>query len=648
MEIQNKRILKILELFDTERKVMDSSSIAAMVGVSSRTIRNDIKEANALLKAHGVQILAEPGVGYVFKIHDEASYQAFKDEQSGEGRKDWLKKHIIPSDHNDRISFIIAELLLNALHGKIITEAELADELFISLSTLKKYMKDIKKSLHRFGVEITADRTNGIGIKGDEAQIRYCISEYIFNSNDLVDLASNEFYCELFSLDEIEQVKQIILTVILKYNIHLTDIAFKNLLVHVIITMKRADGKNTTEYSADEMSVLDGSLYFSAAKEIINTILTQLQVDITNEVYYLTQHFVSSKKLMGNNEDAGARREYRELVETILAKIKADIGIDLSGDEELISGLMIHLGAALNRLRFNMNIRNEILAPIKKNYPLAFEMAVIASKVLNNKEKLRTNENEMGFLAIHFGAAMERRKCNEKTAMTAIIACGTGLSTAMFVKSRLQRKFGKQLQILKVSPLYEITQESIKEVDFVFTTVPIHGISSEKIILVEPILTEEDLSKIETILLGDREEIREHFFKKDLFIAGLKASTKTEVLEKMTDLMLKKGYMDLAGKESVFAREQMASTELGGLIAIPHALENHSEEAAIAVAVLEKPIVWDKEKVQVVFLLSIPKSKCRVWEPVFERLYRYFISDFGVNTLIKNAKFEVLIEKLEE
>lgn len=275
-------------------------------------------------------------------------------------------------------------------------------------------MKDIKKSLHRFGVEITADRTNGIGIKGDEAQIRYCISEYIFNSNDLVDLASNEFYCELFSLDEIEQVKQIILTVILKYNIHLTDIAFKNLLVHVIITMKRADGKNTTEYSADEMSVLDGSLYFSAAKEIINTILTQLQVDITNEVYYLTQHFVSSKKLMGNDEDAGARREYRELVETILAKIKADIGIDLSGDEELISGLMIHLGAALNRLRFNMNIRNEILAPIKKNYPLAFEMAVIASKVLNNKEKLRTNENEMGFLAIHFGAAMERRKCNEK------------------------------------------------------------------------------------------------------------------------------------------------------------------------------------------------------------------------------------------
>jgi len=648
LEIQSKRILKILELFDSEKKVLDSASMAALIGVSSRTIRNDIKECNALLQKHGAELQAETGVGYMLKIYDENRYETFKDAQSNEGRKDWLKKHIIPSDHNDRISFIIAELLINSLHKKVVTEAELADELFISLSTLKKYMKDIKKSLNRFGVEITADRMNGIGIKGDEAQIRYCISEYIFNSNDLVDLAQNEFYQQLFSLEEIEKVKQIILKVILNYDLHLTDIAFKNLLVHVIITLKRADGKNTTEYSKEEMTNLEESVYFTVAKEIIEIIFNQLHVDITNEVYYLTQHFVSSKKLMGNEENTQVKEECRTLVDSILSKIQMDIGIDLSGDEELISGLMIHLGAAINRLKFNMNIRNEILAPIKKNYPLAFEMAVIASEVLTNQEKLRTNENEMGFLAIHFGAALERRKCNTKTALTALIACGTGLSTAMFVKSKLQRKFGKQLQILKVSPLYEITEETIKSVDFVFTTVPIRGIDSEKIIQVEPILTEDDLGKIEMIIHGDEAEAKEHFFREDLFFAGLKANSKMDVLEKMTDLMLKKGYIDQAGKKSVFAREEMASTELGGLIAIPHALENQGKEAAIAVAVLDKPILWDKEKVQVVFLLSIPKSKCRVWEPVFERLYRYFISDFGVNTLIKNAKFEVLIEKLGE
>lgn len=648
MEIQNKRILKILELFDTEKKVLDGASMAALIGVSSRTIRNDIKEANALLREQGAEIQSETGVGYTLKIYDEVRYEDFISAQGNEGRKDWLKKHIIPSDHNDRISFIIAELLLNALHQRVVTESELADELFISLSTLKKYMKDIKKSLRRFGVELTADRMNGIRIKGDEAQIRYCISEYIFNCNDLVDLAQNEFYRGIFSMEEIEKVKQILFNVILKYNIHLTDVAFKNLLVHITITLKRADTKNTTEYSQEEMRSLEKSIDFTVAQELINIILNQMHIDIINEVYYLTQHFISSKKLMSNDEDTQVKRDYRALVGNILSKIQMDVGIDLSGDEELISGLMIHLGAAVSRLKFNMNIRNDILAPIKKNYPLAFEMAVIASKVLNNQEKLRTNENEMGFLAIHFGAAMERRKCNSKTALTAIIVCGTGLSTAMFVKSKLQRKFGKRLQILKVSPLYEITETTIKSVDFVFTTVPIKGIHSDKIIKVEPILTEEDLGKIENIILRDKVELGAQFFKKDLFFPKLKANSKLDVLEKITDLMMKKNYIDQAGKDSVFAREQMSSTELGSLVAIPHALENHSEEAVIAVAVLEKPILWDKEKVQVVFLLSIPKSKCQVWEPVFERLYRYFISDFGVNTLIKNAKFEVLMEKLGE
>jgi len=648
LEIQNKRILKILELFDTEKKVLDGASMAALIGVSSRTIRNDIKEANALLREQGAEIQSETGVGYMLKIYDEVRYEDFISAQGNEGRKDWLKKHIIPSDHNDRISFIIAELLLNALHQRVVTESELADELFISLSTLKKYMKDIKKSLRRFGVELTADRMNGIRIKGDEAQIRYCISEYIFNCNDLVDLAQNEFYRGIFSMEEIEKVKQILFNVILKYNIHLTDVAFKNLLVHITITLKRADTKNTTEYSQEEMRSLEKSIDFTVAQELINIILNQMHIDIINEVYYLTQHFISSKKLMSNDEDTQVKRDYRALVGNILSKIQMDVGIDLSGDEELISGLMIHLGAAVSRLKFNMNIRNDILAPIKKNYPLAFEMAVIASKVLNNQEKLRTNENEMGFLAIHFGAAMERRKCNSKTALTAIIVCGTGLSTAMFVKSKLQRKFGKRLQILKVSPLYEITETTIKSVDFVFTTVPIKGIHSDKIIKVEPILTEEDLGKIENIILRDKVELGAQFFKKDLFFPKLKANSKLDVLEKITDLMMKKNYIDQAGKDSVFAREQMSSTELGSLVAIPHALENHSEEAVIAVAVLEKPILWDKEKVQVVFLLSIPKSKCQVWEPVFERLYRYFISDFGVNTLIKNAKFEVLMEKLGE
>jgi len=641
VQSQEKRILKILDMLGNERRVLQGEGIAVSLGVSSRTIRNDIKECNTMLKGQGAEILAEPGVGYTLKIYDKKCYSAFRTFQETEGERNY----IIPSDHSERISFIIAELLVNALCDRPITEMELADKMYISLSTLKKYMSDIKKCLDRYGIIFVVDK-HGIILKGEESQLRYCISEYVFNRNTLGELSDNPFYKEMFSATEIEIVRQILLEHILKYKIHLTDVAFRNLLIHVLITMKRADSRSTVEYDKAEIEAMNKNVYFPVARDIVKALEQTCSIDISSDVYYLTQHFISSKKLIDNSLDMEEKEDYRSLVEAILNQIRTLLGVNLSGDEELISGLMIHLCAAVPRLRFNMNIRNEILESIKQNFPLAFEMAVVAGKVLSSWENLSTNENEMGFLAIHFGAAMERRKSSENAPWKAIIACGTGLSTAMFVKSRLQRKFGSQLQIVKVSPVYEIKQEDIENVDFIFTTVPMKQFSSPKIIMVEPILTEKDLQGISLVLSGKQEE-KTNFLRKDLFFVGMKAQNKQEALDRLTDSMLERQYIDVNIKKSIFERERCSSTEVGNLVAIPHALENPNEDAVIAVAVLDKPILWDKQKVQVIFLLSIPKHKAHVWEPVFERLYEYVLSGYGVNELIRSPDFDVLKEKIE-
>lgn len=651
LKVQNKRILRILSLFDAGKKVLDSASIATLIGVSSRTVRDDMKALNFLLKSHGAGIRAEAGVGYTLRIDDSARYRQFKRDVIDAGRGAQLNDHIIPSDHNDRIAFIIAKLLTHSLQRRAVNQLELADTLFISLSTLKKYLKEIKKSLRRFGLEITADRLHGIGIRGDEAQIRYCISEYMFNKSDLIDLAEHDFYRDIFSRQEIDAVKRILLDAIAAHDIHLADIAFKNLLVHIMITLKRADAKNTVEYSETEIAHLKSSPDFAAAKEITAAIRQRLGVDISKEAHYLTQHFMSSKKYMVGALDERVKRAHQSLIGEILAKVKADIGVDFFHDETLISGLMIHLAAAVNRLRFNMNIRNDFLALIKKSYPLAFEMAVAAGKVLETAESLKTNENEIGFLAIHFGAALERNSCGVQAARTVILVCGTGLATAMLLKSKLQRRFGGRLRIVAVKPLYELTEANVRGVDFIFTTVPIDGFHAENIIQIEPILTEEDLSVVERRISGKVARPRDGyrgFFKRELFFPRLRAHSARDVLTQLTDALMRFGYIDEAVKQSVFEREKMAATELGGLIAIPHALDNGMKEAVIAVAVLEKAIVWHREKVQVVFLMSIPKNKYNVWEPVFKKLYRYFVSELGVNALIKSPRFDVFMDALRE
>ena len=65
---------------------------------------------------------------------------------------------------------------------------------------------------------------------------------------------------------------------------------------------------------------------------------------------------------------------------------------------------------------------------------------------------------------------------------------------------------------------------------------------------------------------------------------------KEEILEHMTREMQIRGLISKEGSKSVFKREEMSTTELGNMVAIPHAMSNDSEEAVVSVMILKKPM----------------------------------------------------------
>src|SRR5699024_10728226 len=79
-----------------------------------------------------------------------------------------------------------------------------------------------------------------------------------------------------------------------------------------------------------------------------------------------------------------------------------------------------------------MNIRNPMLADIKKNYPLAFEAGIIASLAIEKHTGTKIDENEVGYLALHIGAAIERRKLKSGP-KRCLIVCASGLGTAQLI-----------------------------------------------------------------------------------------------------------------------------------------------------------------------------------------------------------------------
>ena len=653
MELYNKRILKLLHLLAENKKILSSDQLALSVGVSSRTVRSDLKELEGMLKTNGASITAEAGLGYRLVIHNEEAFQMFLESVTQDQTSNLTGDRVVPSDPRDRAMYIIHLLLMKTLenHHTPIDPEDLADELFISMSTLKKDIKTMDKILKPFDLTVVLSTAKGVYIKGDEAKIRYCISEFIFNRSHLTTLEDTGFYEDIFPTQDTKQIRKVLLDVMDSYQLRLTDIAFKNLVVHIVIMLKRFHDQQRVDYDEQSIQVLESSQEYQSALAVVEAIKATMHVDLGDEVYYLTQHLISSKKFLSTdfNQD-GDDFEFKSSIKTILENILKETGVDLLDDAQLINGLTVHLNVALHRMRFQMNIRNEFLDSMKNAYPFAFELAVKASEMIERIFTIKTNENEIGFLAVHFGAALERKGLNEKShTLNAIIVCASGMATAMLLKEKMKQHFQNRINIVKVCPLYEVSESLIHDVDLVLTTVPMEGFHSDKIIRINILLDSDDIHHVERVL--DRSTPNsfqlQNIFRKDLYLKGLKCKSKQEVLDTITTHMMNLHYMNESTRESVFKREEMATTELCSMVAMPHALENDMDDANVAVAILDKPILWDHEKVQVILLLNIPKSAYGMWESVFKSLYTYLIGEFGVHKLMKGCSYEEFIKDLE-
>lgn len=650
MEISNKRCIQILKLLLKNKECVTGDHLAVSIGVSSRTIRNDIKDLNKTLEDHGASVAAEIGQGYYLNIEDQKKFSMFQDEmEKREKEKDF--KNIIPSEPEDRVRYIISKLLLSTLNGRKekIEFFDLEEELFISTSTLKKDFRSIDKILKNYDLKTSITKKDGVKIVGDEAKIRYCISEYIFNSKGYFGMEENQFYQSIFTEQEIENLKVILLDVISAYNLRLTDLAFKNVLIHSLIMLKRFAKQKSVTYEDGDIETFEKKVEFECAKDIIGRIKRAFDVDLGNEVYYLTQHLISSQRFL--IDDPKDDYEYKNEIEKILIRIKDETKIDLSDDKQLINGLAMHLSAALQRMRFDMNIRNEFLDSIKNMYPLAFELAVIAGEVIEENFQFKTRENEIGFLAMHFGAALERKGLNEKKPRKkAIIVCYAGVATAMLIKEKIEQNFGHKIEVVKTCSQQEVNQDLIDQVDLVLTTAELSDFQSDKIKKINLFLDETDIQVIGNILKEEDQKDAINYrkiFRKELFFYDVEFKNKEEILEHMTKEMQVRGLISEEARQSVFKREEMATTELGNMVAIPHAMSNDSGDAVVSVMILKKPILWENEKVQVVLLLNVPKTQYNMWEVVFKRLYQYLIGNQGVTKLIKDKDYDEFIRHLE-
>lgn len=623
---------------------LTSDFLANFNQVTSRTTRADIKHLEALLSKNGAHVKSLKGKGYELHIHDDQLFRKYLEMVFQENNADLQSMPDIPEE---RTKYLIKRLLLASKYVKL---DDLADELHISRSTIQHNIRSVKENLNSYGLKLESRPNYGMKVSGNELKLRFCMSEYIFNRSEQSDIDIFNSQLPWLIKENLNDIWSIILEQITEHHITLSDIAINNLFIHIAITYKRVQaGHHVSLYPKEYKEIIDQKEY-EVADKIVKKVEKKLQITFPEvEIAYIAIHLLGTKmisqtNLSEDNLEHVLDEEVYQLTSSILETIECEFELGIRHDRELIVGLGLHLKPAINRFRYGMNIRNPMLDDIKANYPVAFEAAIKAGIVLESHTSAQIDESEIGYIALHIGAAMERKKMCVSP-RRCMVVCASGVGSAQLIYYKLKSQFGTKLKVVGTTEYYKLNQVSFDELDFIVSTIPLPEELPIPVIQVNSILGETDLNKIEGFVQEDNENVFE-YIKGDLVFLDKPFSTKEEVLEYLNGQLTQLGLIEDGFIEAVYEREALAPTSFGNLVAIPHPITPLTSETFLAICTLQKPIIWEDKRVQFVCLLSVEKNSRSDLQTLYKTLGKVVDDISVVQQILKCETYESFLRAL--
>lgn len=192
----------------------------------------------------------------------------------------------------------------------------------------------------------------------------------------------------------------------------------------------------------------------------------------------------------------------RRLAATFARQAGFLLGVELDQDEDLIRGLMLHLEPALDRLQLGVVAPNPLLEDIKAKYGGLFAVAKQAAQALGDVHGPPHSglaDEEIGYLAMHLGAALQRLAPPGGEALKAVLVCEHGVGTAQLLASLLASRL-PELRVCGFASSHAVEQVASQcGADVVITTRPLAGVSLP-VFLVHPIPDLIELTALRTRL----------------------------------------------------------------------------------------------------------------------------------------------------
>lgn len=623
----------------SESEYQTAEALAEELGVSSKTIRNQLKNLNELLSKFEVCVESKHGAGYRLAVKNPGRRKEMEELM----QKRELQESAIPNSSEERVQYLL-EYLVNA-EGYVKLD-DLSELLYISKKTLTHNLKEVENLLGEYNLCLKRKPNYGVQVEGKEFDRRLCIAGYVAKKIRL----SEKLGGDQDVTEEIQWIYQCVRGCLSKYNFDISNVAFQNLILHIQIAILRMRGGHYVPMVEGDGERVRNRKTYRMAEEILEMIKEKFQVEFpTSEIVYIAIHLEGKKMMLGAGEEAEGNlvisQEISDLVDQMLGAVNDAFKFDFREDLELRMSLSQHMVPLVVRLQHDMKLANPLLKDIKERYSFAYTMATTACVVLNHKFHKVMKEDEVGYIALLFALALERKK-TEIAKKNILLVCASGRGSAQLLLHRYKTEFGPYLNKINVCDVGRIGEQDFSEIDYVFTTVPIPVKIPVPIQEVEYFLKSSDIQAVKKTLMGQSDSPVLDIYPKELFLPHMKFANKEEALKTLCGFVCEKGLAPKEFIDSVRAREVLAKTAFGNFVAMPHPIEVMGECPFVCVAVLDKPILWTEDApdslIQVIFLVSVANYEHFDVQRFYQVTAKLLLDGESMQELIQYQSYETL------
>lgn len=479
----NKRSREILSQLITKTEYSQTISIqdlAEMFKVSSRTIRYDIEQINDYLKENHLQPL---NLGKQGVINTQADITKARKSLSEEGF------YSFKLSREERVCFSAVMMICS---DDYITLSEIADQLFVSRSTIIQDLEHIKSFFRERHLYVLSHSNKGLLLEGREIDKRNLLIDMIQSENSIFKVEPIfQHLTQCLSknlkidLEDISMIEKIINEAEHIYGRFLTDQSFVQLRNYFQLSLYRLRKAHYVEYGDDKNSKWD------MAKGMIDQIQQFIVKEIPDtEIYYVASvlnRMKYIKKTTSNKEIVKMQVITRNFIE----KISKDIHRNLQGDYIFYENLINHLESTFSTLGDRFAI-NSVVDEVLQRYPEVKQATERNVYVFEEYVGRKLSEEEIAYIVVHICAAIERNK-NETVRYSVVLVCNGGIGTSQLLLARLEKFF--HLDVIDIIPAHDIENMNMDDVDAVISTISLEGKGIEYI-QVDPLLTDEDCIRV--------------------------------------------------------------------------------------------------------------------------------------------------------